>query len=104
MPTITFTSDTWPESTEEFRRVLREAWEKSRPLDDFVEIVKHLAVMEREYDMDSAEFYGRYHRGEMGDDMKVMGWASDYEIYREMKEELDKALSAMERFAIPAIA
>jgi len=73
-------------------------------MDDFVEIVKHLAVMEQKYNMDSAEFYERYQRGEMGDDIEVMHWASDYEIYREMREELDKALSAMERFAIPALA
>jgi len=28
----------------------------------------------------------------MGDDMEIMHWASDYEVYREMGEELDRAL------------
>jgi hypothetical protein len=102
MPTIRFTKHNWPQSSEEFKRILREAWEKSRPMDDFVELVRELTLLEQKYGIDSAEFYDRYQQGKMGDDMEIMHWASTYEIYREMKGELDNVLYLLERYALPA--
>jgi len=101
MPTIKFTKHNWPQSSEEFKRILSEAWERSRPMDDFVELVRELMLLEQKHGLDSAEFYDRYQQGKMGDDAEIMHWASSYEIYREMKEELDNVLHLLERYALP---
>jgi hypothetical protein len=37
----------------------------------------------------------------MGDDLEIMRWASKYEIYEEMKEDLDSTFSLLERYALP---
>jgi len=101
MPTIRFTRENWPESATEFRRVLREAWEKSTPMDDFIQLVRDLTLLEQRYGLDSAEFYEQYRRGEMGDDVEIMRWASKFEIYQEMKGELDDVFSLLETYALP---
>ena len=101
MPTIRFTKENWPESATEFRRVLREAWKKDTPIDDFVQLVRDLTLLERKYGLGSAEFYERYQQGEMGDDMEIMRWVSKFEIYQEMKGELDDVLSLLKIYALP---
>jgi hypothetical protein len=103
MVKLHFTQENMPKP-EEFRRILREAWAKSTPMDDFVELTRELALLEQKYGMSSCEFYERYQRGEMGDGMEIMHWASTYEIYREMKEELENALRLLERYALPVVA
>ena len=35
------------------------------------------------------------------DEMEIMRWASKFEIYEEMKEDLDNTLSLLERYALP---
>jgi hypothetical protein len=104
MPTTRFTAENWPESATEFRRILQEAWHGSAPLDDFVQLVRDLTLLEQKYGLDSAEFYKRYQRGEMGDELEIMRWASKFEIYEEMKEDLDNTLSLLERYALPVAA
>jgi len=54
--------------------------------------------------MESQMFYERFQRGEMGDAPDFMRWATQYEIYRELKHDLDQVLTALERYAIPATA
>ena len=89
MPTTRFTAENWPESAIEFRRILQEAWHGSAPIDDFVQLVRDLTLLEQKHGLSSTEFYNRYQRGEMGDEMEIMRWASKFEIYEEMKEDLD---------------
>ncbi len=95
MPTIRFDRESWPESAVEFRRMLQEAWQDSAPMDDFVQLVRDLTLLEQKHGLDSAEFYERYQRGEMGDDVEIMRWASKFEIYKEMKEDLDNTFSLL---------
>jgi hypothetical protein len=91
----------WPESVEEFRRRLQEAWQGSSPIDDFVQLVRELTLLEQKHGLDSAEFYRRYQRGEMGDELEMMRWATKYETYEEMKQDLDNTFSLLEEYALP---
>lgn len=70
-------------------------------MDDFVQLVRELTLLEQKHGLSSAEFYKRYQRGEMGDEMEIMRWASKFEIYEEMKEDLDSTFSLLERYALP---
>ena len=102
MPTTRLTAENWPESATEFRRVLQESWHGSAPIDDLIQLVRDLTLLEQKHGLSSAEFYQRYQRGEMGDEMEIMRWASKFEIYEEMKEDLDNTFSLLERYALPA--
>jgi hypothetical protein len=46
----------------------------------------------QKHGMSSSEFYERYQRGEMGDEMEFMRWATKFEIYEEMKEARSTSL------------
>lgn len=101
MPITRFTAENWPESTAEFRYALQEAWRGRAPIDDFVQLVRDLTLLEQKHGLISAEFYERYQRGEMGDEIEFMRWASKFEIYEEMKGDLDKTFSLLEQYALP---
>ena len=101
MPTIRFTDDEWPDSADEFRLTLQEAQYAAAPIDDFVQLVRDLTLLEQKHGLSSAEFYERYQRGEMGDEIELMRWATKFEIYEEMKEDLDNTFSLLERYALP---
>ena len=104
MPTAQFTKQDIPKSAEEFKRMIREALRGDSPVDDFAKVVRSLALYEQKYGMESQMFYERFQRGEMGDAPDFMRWATQYEIYRELKHDLDQVLTALERYAIPATA
>jgi hypothetical protein len=67
-----------------------------------VQLVRDLTLLEQKHGLSSAEFYERYQRGEMGDEIEFMRWASKFEIYEEMKEDLDKTFSLLEQYALPS--
>ena len=46
------------------------------------------AAFEAEYGLDSAVFYERYERGEMGDEMDFVEWAGLYDIYLRSQTKL----------------
>jgi len=102
MPTTKFGAENWPKSATEFKRILQEAWHGSASLDDFVQLVRDLTLLEQKHGMSSAEFYKRYRMGEMGDEVEIMRWATKFEIYEEMKEDLDHTFSLLEQYALPA--
>ena len=104
MPTTRLTAENWPESATEFRRILQEAWRGGAPMDDFVQLVRDLTLLEQKHGLSAAEFYKRYQLGEMGDEMEIMRWASKFEIFGEMKEDLDNTFSLLERYALPVSA
>ena len=101
MPTTRLTTENWPGSVTEFRRILQEAWYSGSPIDDFVQLVRDLALLEQKHGLSSAEFYRRYQQGEMGDEVEIMRWATKFEIYQEMKEDLDNTFSLLERYTLP---
>jgi len=103
MPTLRFTKGNMP-TPEEFRRLLREAQENADPVEDYTEIVMQLGRYEQQYSMSSAAFYEKYQRGEMGDSMDVMDWASEYRMFLKLKGELSQALDVLARYPVPAAA
>ena len=55
------------------------------PLDALVAITKRLGLREDKYRIESEEFFFRYQKGEMGDDVDVMEWATDYQDYLNLR-------------------
>ncbi len=98
MPTTRLSAETWPETAGVFGRRVQDAWQDHAPIDDFVELVRDLALLEQKHGLTSTEFYERYQRGEMGDDMELMRWATKVEIYKEMKVDLDDTFALLERY------
>ncbi len=101
MPRIEFTAETMPKSSEEFQRILREAWENASPLDDFIDLVRDLVLLERQYGMDSAQFYEQFQRGELGDDLDYFEWATKFEMYCQAKEEMEQVLEVLDLYPLP---
>jgi len=92
MPTIRI--DNIKEWTpEQFETTLREAMEKQSPIDDLLDLATQLVLLEKRHDMKSSEFYEKFERGEMGDDTDFIWWASLYELFRDLKTKIEKALA-----------
>ncbi len=116
MPITRFDAESWPRSAGEFRRIVRDAWQGhapigiggapirigGAPLDDFVQLVRDLTLLEQKHGLSSTEFLQRYQRGEMGDDMEFVRWATKVEMYEEMKADLDDTLALLEQYALPS--
>ena len=79
-------------SCKELQQVLQEAWENGSPLDDLLEIIWQLAELEQKYDMKSADFIEKFKRGEMGDEMDFIWWASIYDLYLGLRERIERVL------------
>ena len=58
------------------------------PLDALIAITKRLGLNEGKYNIESEEFYYRYQKGEMGDDLEFMEWATDYQDYLNLRREI----------------
>ena len=64
------------------------------PVEALAALVRSLVAYEQRYQMSSADFYGRYQRGEMGDTADFVEWAGDYQHYLQMKEDMEQMLVA----------
>jgi len=93
-----------PQSAQELQRILDESVRNLSPLDEFTQIIRQLAQLEISYQMGSQEFYARFQRGEMGDEIEFVRWANQYEIYQEAKAELDHVFDILEQYALPVAA
>jgi len=65
------------------------------PVEALDALIRSLVAYERRYQMSSADFYGRYRKGEMEDKAEFVEWAGDYHHYLELKEELEQKLVAV---------
>jgi hypothetical protein len=104
VPIVKFTQQTMPQSSIELKQALQNALENSSPLDDFVQVIKDLRQFELEYKLESDEFFSRFQRGEMGDDIDFIRWANKYEIYQEIKIELEHIFDLLAQYALPVTA
>ena len=87
MAKLAFTKDNLP-SSDEFRALL----DQTEPMSEteyLFDLSRELFTFEDKYNMTSESFYGRFMRGEMGDDMPFIKWAGCYELYLETKHEID---------------
>lgn len=64
------------------------------PVDALVALVRCLTAYEHRYQMGSAEFFGRYQAGKLGDTADFVEWAGDYQQYLGLLEELRARLKA----------
>ncbi|WP_431190007.1 antitoxin TumA [Desulfurivibrio dismutans] len=62
------------------------------PLDALVAVTKRLSSYESQRNMDSEEFFNRYNRGELGDELDFVEWANDYRHYLELRRQLSNEL------------
>ena len=94
MARVHITKDKMPKTTKEFRRILREAIEQGNPVDDLLALAVELHNYEQEHGMTSAEFYSRYKRGELSDDVMhaTIRWAMAYDHFLRVKEQVENAL------------
>lgn len=56
---------------------------------DFDLLSTDLIEFEEKYGMKSAEFFAQFKRGELGDAMDFMEWASLYQMFERVKERLE---------------
>jgi len=104
MPVTTFTAQTMPQSNAVLRETLHKALEKSSPLEDFIQLVRDLTQFELQYQMDSSEFFQRFQQDEMGDQMDYMRWTNKYEMYQEIKANMEQLFALLTRYALPVTA
>jgi hypothetical protein len=104
MPVVKLTAQTMPQSSEGLREILQNALERTSPLEDLVQVVRDLASYELQHELESPEFFARFQRGEMGDQIEFIRWANKYEIYQEMKADMDHLFELLTQYALPVAA
>ena len=72
--------------------MLKQTIQYTSPLDALVAVAKRLSLYESQQGMDSEDFFDRYNRGELGDDITFIEWANDYRHYLDIRKDLEKRL------------
>jgi hypothetical protein len=62
--------------------------EYATPIDALVALVRQLNTYENQYQMDSADFFAKYSKGETDDDEIFVEWAGNYQHYLALHQEL----------------
>jgi hypothetical protein len=62
------------------------------PLDALIAITKRLSLYENRQQMTSAEFFDRYNRGELSDDLEMVEWAADYRQFLGLRQDVEQRL------------
>ena len=70
----------------------RQTIEYNSPLDALIALVKQLDIYEAEHKMDSADFFTKYNKGELGDDEVFVEWSGNYKHFLAIRQELDAKL------------
>jgi hypothetical protein len=52
------------------------------------ELEADIRKFEQEYQMSSAEFYQRFHAGELGDDIDLVEWNAFYQMWQKLQEQI----------------
>lgn len=96
-----FTKENMPQTGAALREKLQQALDKNFSLDDFVQLIRELTQLETKYQLSSSEFFTKFEQGKMGDDMEFMRWANKYEIYQEIKAEMESVFHMLRQYALP---
>jgi len=72
--------------------MLKQIIEYTSPLDSLVALAKQLNIYETKYQMDSEEFFAKYHQGETSDDEVFVEWAGNYQHYLALHQNLESKL------------
>ena len=82
-------------SEHEVKRKLR--WlsqQKRNRKDGFDDLIAELKRFEKKFGMSTLEFYEKFCRGKMGDDMDIIEWAGPYEAYMIVMQDVAKPKAA----------
>ena len=91
MPSFSFDEGSIP-TREELKRLLEEIRQQSNPVEDLIDLTRTLARLEEKYGMTSAEFFEKFSRGEMGDNVEMVKWAGHYHMYLDLKRNIELSL------------
>jgi hypothetical protein len=94
MTKLIFTQDNLPDRAR-FQELLTQAEERSSLVDDLLGLLRQLVGFEQKYKLASDVFYARFMRGELGDERDFIKWAGRYELYLEVKQDLDSKLAGI---------
>ena len=61
-------------------------------IDALVAVSKRLSSYEERYHMASEDFYYKYKKGQVSDDIDLVEWSNDYQHYLAIRLELEKQL------------
>jgi hypothetical protein len=61
-------------------------------LDALIAITKRLSLYENRQQMTSTEFFDRYNRGELSDDLEMVEWAADYRQFLGLRQDVEQRL------------
>lgn len=103
MPHLTYNQQNLPASGRELREQLNQAWQTTSSLDDYTEVVRALTQYETIHQLSSAAFYEQFQQGKMGDSIDMIRWANKYEMYLEMKVEMEQLFDLLSQYAIPTL-
>jgi len=67
--------------------------EYSSPLDALITVTKRLSVYENKYQWDSEDFFDRYSKGKLTDEVDFIEWSNDYRHYLVLRLELANLLA-----------
>ena len=66
--------------------------EYKSPVDALIVIAKRLSLYEKQYQMESEEFFDKFSKGLIEDSQDFVEWSNDYQHYMALKFELEKQL------------
>jgi hypothetical protein len=72
--------------------VQKQRIEYRSPLDALIAVTKRLSLYENRQQMTSAEFFDRYNRGELPDDLEMVEWAADYRQFLGLRQDVEQRL------------
>lgn len=101
MAIIKLTEKNMPQSGELLKEVLSQELAKTSPLSDFIQIVRDLTTFELKHKLTSQEFFSRFQNGDMDDDIEFIRWANKYEMYQEMKSDMENLFDLLTQYALP---
>ena len=62
------------------------------PLDALIAVAKRLSLYESQHGMDSEEFFDRYSKGQLADEVAFVEWANDYRHFLGLRQDVEKLL------------
>ncbi len=66
------------------------------PLDALIAVAKRLSLYETQHNMSSEDFFDRYSKGQVSDNVIFVEWANDYRHYFGLRQELEKRKTVTE--------
>lgn len=101
MAVVKLTEKNIPKSGKLLKEMLYQKFTETSPLDDFIEVIRDLTMLELKYKLSSQDFFNRFQNGEMDDDIEFIRWANKYEIYQEIKSDMEGLFDLLTQYALP---